>query len=257
MRGPEDLDVSFVAGEAAKRGILIEPVDHYYATSKAPKNCFRMGVTSIPHDRIREGVLQLRDMFHDLTENKTETFASARGEHLTGEALPTALVGNTMISIIAYGDPCTIEICEDGSLVGRAGYAGEDYAGDFLIEAALGFVRENADRPFFLYLAYNAVHSPLQGADAYMQRFADIKDIHRRIFAAMLANMDDSVGEVMNQLRKSGLEDNTIVFFLSDNGGPTRELTSSNLPLRGTRLGRGPYRFISDRGRVWADSGTS
>jgi len=51
----------------------------------------------------------------------------------------------------------------------------------------------------------------------------------------MLANMDDSVGEVMAQLRKSGLEENTIVFFLSDNGGPTEELTSSNLPLRGSK----------------------
>ena len=51
----------------------------------------------------------------------------------------------------------------------------------------------------------------------------------------MLANMDDSVGEVLQQLRKSGLEENTIIFFLSDNGGPTKELTSSNLPLRGSK----------------------
>jgi arylsulfatase B len=51
----------------------------------------------------------------------------------------------------------------------------------------------------------------------------------------MLANMDDSVGAVLQQLRKSGLEDNSLVFFLSDNGGPTRELTSSNLPLRGSK----------------------
>jgi arylsulfatase B len=51
----------------------------------------------------------------------------------------------------------------------------------------------------------------------------------------MLANMDDSVGAVMDQLRKSGLEESTLVFFLSDNGGPTRELTSSNLPLRGEK----------------------
>ena len=64
-----------------------------------------------------------------------------------------------------------------------------------------------------------------------MEKFSHIEDIHRRIFAAMLANMDDSVGSVMEQVRKSGLEENTLVFFLSDNGGPTRELTSSNLPL--------------------------
>ena len=73
---------------------------------------------------------------------------------------------------------------------------------------------------------------PLQGADAYMKKFAHIEDIQRRIFAAMLAHLDDSVGAVLAELRKQGLEKNTLVIFLSDNGGPTRELTSSNAPLR-------------------------
>ncbi|WP_345318958.1 sulfatase [Novipirellula rosea] len=110
-----------------------------------------------------------------------------------------------------------------------------EYLTDALTREAVDFIDRHDDKPFFLYLAYNAVHSPLQGADAYMKRFSHIKDIHRRIFAAMLANMDDSVGAVLKQLRASGLEENTIVFFLSDNGGPTRELTSSNLPLRGSK----------------------
>ena len=110
-----------------------------------------------------------------------------------------------------------------------------EYLTDALTREAVDFIDRHNDKPFFLYLAYNAVHSPLQGADAYMQKFSHIEDIHRRIFAAMLANLDDSVGAVMKQLRDSGLEENTIVFFLSDNGGPTRELTSSNLPLRGSK----------------------
>jgi|TARA_B110000438_G_scaffold210581_1_gene202582 arylsulfatase B len=110
-----------------------------------------------------------------------------------------------------------------------------EYLTDALTREAVDFIDRHDDKPFFLYLAYNAVHSPLQGADAYMRKFSHIEDIHRRIFAAMLANMDDSVGAVLKQLRKSGLEENTIVFFLSDNGGPTRELTSSNLPLRGEK----------------------
>ena len=108
-----------------------------------------------------------------------------------------------------------------------------EYLTDALTREAVDFIDRHDDKPFFLYLAYNAVHSPLQGADIYMKKFAHIEDIHRRIFAAMLSNLDDSVGAVMAQLRKSGLEENTLVFFLSDNGGPTRELTSSNLPLRG------------------------
>ncbi|MDH3585174.1 MAG: sulfatase-like hydrolase/transferase, partial [Phycisphaerae bacterium] len=71
--------------------------------------------------------------------------------------------------------------------------------------------------------------------DAYMRKFDHIEDIHRRIFAAMLANLDDSVGAITARLRKRGLDENTLVFFLSDNGGPTRELTSSNAPLRGEK----------------------
>ena len=66
-----------------------------------------------------------------------------------------------------------------------------------------------------------------------MEKFAHIEDIHRRIFAAMLANMDDSVGEVLFKVRESGLEDKTLIVFFSDNGGPTKELTSSNGILRG------------------------
>ncbi|NNJ26378.1 sulfatase-like hydrolase/transferase [Alienimonas chondri] len=110
-----------------------------------------------------------------------------------------------------------------------------EYLTDALTREAVDFIDRHDDKPFFLYLAYNAVHSPLQGADAYMDRFSHIEDVHRRIFAAMPANMDDSVGAVMAQLRESGLEEDTIVFFLRDNGGPTRELTSSNLPLRGSK----------------------
>ena len=94
---------------------------------------------------------------------------------------------------------------------------------------------ESPEKPVFLYLAYNAVHSPMQATDKYMKRFAEIDDVHRRIFAGMLSNMDDSVGEILDKLKKEKLEENTLVFFLSDNGGPTRELTSSNAPLRGQK----------------------
>lgn len=107
------------------------------------------------------------------------------------------------------------------------------YLTDAFTREAVNFINRSSDRPFFLYLAYNAVHSPLQGAEKYIKKFAHINDIHRRIFAAMLANMDDSVGDILQALETNDLVENTIVVFLSDNGGPTRELTSSNLPLRG------------------------
>jgi arylsulfatase B len=66
-----------------------------------------------------------------------------------------------------------------------------------------------------------------------MQKFAHIPDVQRRIFAAMLAQLDDGVGRVLATLSASGLEENTLVVFIADNGGPTKELTSSNAPLRG------------------------
>ena len=62
-----------------------------------------------------------------------------------------------------------------------------------------------------------------------------IPDIHRRIFAALLAQLDDSIGTVLSRLHETGLERDTLVVFLSDNGGATRELTSSNAPLRGEK----------------------
>jgi arylsulfatase B len=104
---------------------------------------------------------------------------------------------------------------------------------DAVTREAESFLERHRAQPFFLYVAYNAVHSPMQGADRYLARFAHIEDIHRRLFAAMLAHLDESVGRILEKLRTLNLEENTLVVFLSDNGGPTRELTSSNQPLRG------------------------
>ena len=103
---------------------------------------------------------------------------------------------------------------------------------------AISFIRRcGKERPFFLYLAYNALHSPLQGADPYMKKYESIDDVQRRIFAAMLGQLDDAVGKVLNTVKTTGLWENTLIVFLSDNGGPTRELSSSNLPLRGEKGG--------------------
>ncbi len=107
------------------------------------------------------------------------------------------------------------------------------YLTDALTREAVAFIDRHKQKPFFLYLAYNAVHSPMQGTDAYMERFKHIEDLHRRVFAAMLSSLDHGVGAIMRTLRGHDLEENTLIFFISDNGGPTAELTSSNLPLRG------------------------
>jgi arylsulfatase B len=106
---------------------------------------------------------------------------------------------------------------------------------DAFTREAMDFFDRAKEKPFFLYLAYNAVHSPMQGTDATMARFKDIPDVHRRVFAAMLTHLDDSVGKLLAKLEANGQTENTLIVFLSDNGGPTRELTSSNLPLRGEK----------------------
>ncbi|MHC2066352.1 sulfatase-like hydrolase/transferase [Bremerella sp. T1] len=108
----------------------------------------------------------------------------------------------------------------------------EAYFTDAITREATSFIERYKTNPWFLYVAYNAVHSPLQAKNDTLALFVDEKDIHRRIFLAMLYDLDHSVGQIMQTLEKTGQADNTIVFFLSDNGGPTKETTSSNLPLR-------------------------
>ena len=109
----------------------------------------------------------------------------------------------------------------------------KDYLTDALTRESVGFITRNQENPFFLYLSYNAVHSPLQAKSAHMKQFAHIKDAQRRIFAGMLTSLDESVGEVLKTVRDLNLEEKTLIVFISDNGGPTKELTSSNLPLKG------------------------
>lgn len=104
---------------------------------------------------------------------------------------------------------------------------------DTLTLEACDFIERHTTQPFFLYVPYNAVHSPMQGLDEYMARFSHIEDTHRRIFAAMLSQLDDSIGLIMGALHGWGLDGHTLVFLTSDNGGPTKELTSRNAPLRG------------------------
>jgi arylsulfatase A-like enzyme len=82
------------------------------------------------------------------------------------------------------------------------------------------FVRRNAasDAPYFLYLATTAPHDPLEVTEKYYNRFPQIKDETHRIYAAMVSSLDDMVGEVLNAVDASGEGDNTIIYFLSDNG---------------------------------------
>jgi len=85
-------------------------------------------------------------------------------------------------------------------------------------EQALAFIERNQSRPFFLYVAHHAPHTPLQVTRKYYDRFPQIKDEMQRIYAGMVSALDDGVGAILNDLDKKGLSKNTIVVFLSDNG---------------------------------------
>lgn len=127
VQGPPGLDARKLAHEAARRGVLIEPVDAYFARP-APEaaSAFRLGVTSLPLERIRPGIAALAQVARALAGGAEERLETARGVRLRGEDLARVMGGATLLYRTVYGEPCTIELAPDGSMSGRAGYANED-----------------------------------------------------------------------------------------------------------------------------------
>jgi arylsulfatase A-like enzyme len=109
-----------------------------------------------------------------------------------------------------------------------------EYLTEAFAREAVAFIERHRGEPFFLYLPFNAPHGPFQAPPGrYLDRFAGVAEEHRRIYYAMVSALDDAVGRVLATLKETGLEGNTIVFFLSDNGGRREAVVSSNGPLRG------------------------
>lgn len=100
---------------------------------------------------------------------------------------------------------------------------------------AAGFVTRHQSEPWFLYLAFNAPHTPHEPTEERLARFASIENMVRRKYAAQVSLMDDAIGAALDAIRSSGQEENTLVFFFSDNGGPISVNGSSNDPLRGAK----------------------
>ncbi len=110
------------------------------------------------------------------------------------------------------------------------------YTTDAYADRAVDWLEKNKAKPCFLYLPFNAVHAPLEATKKYLDRFPAITDEKRKTFAAMMSAMDDAVGRVLAKVRELGQEENTLFFFISDNGGPTASTSSSNGPLRGFKM---------------------
>ncbi|MCW8329083.1 sulfatase-like hydrolase/transferase [Photobacterium sp. SDRW27] len=100
----------------------------------------------------------------------------------------------------------------------------DGYLTEMFTNEAVDFIERSAEKPFILYLAYNAVHHPWGVPERYLERLKDLDaGEERKLFAGMLLAMDDGVGAVMDTLKNQGLDENTLVFFMSDNGSPREQ----------------------------------
>ncbi|HUO11087.1 MAG TPA: sulfatase-like hydrolase/transferase [Phycisphaerae bacterium] len=110
----------------------------------------------------------------------------------------------------------------------------DNYATEAFAREAINFIDHHKGSPFFVYLAFNASHSPLQPTQKYLDRFPNLTGKHK-LYAATTAAMDDAVGAVIEKLEQTGERDNTVIAFINDNGGPINDITANNSPLSGAK----------------------
>lgn len=143
---------------------------------------------------------------------------------------------------------------------GTERFESREYLTDSFGKEAVAFIDRHKSKPFFLYLAFNAVHTPMHADKSVFDGLA-ITDPTRRTYAAMMISMDRAIGKVIEKIRLEKLEEDTLICFISDNGGPTMTGTTTNgsvnLPLRGSKRTtleggvRVPF-FVSWKGRFAA-----
>ncbi|MDB6056605.1 MAG: sulfatase [Verrucomicrobiales bacterium] len=125
----------------------------------------------------------------------------------------------------------------NGMLRGTEPVSGEEYFTDAFGREASSYIEKNKNEPWFLYLAFNAVHTPMDATEDRIKLFAKIDDTKRRTYAAMMYAMDQNIGRVLAKLEETGQAENTYVIFFADNGGPVMPGTTMNAshndPLRG------------------------
>src|SRR5216684_3826582 len=118
------------------------------------------------------------------------------------------------------------------------------YVTTLLGDDAVRFIdAQNSKKPFFMYLAFTAPHTPFQAPQEYIDKYKQISDPNRRTYAAMITAMDNQIGRVMQALEKRGLRQNTIIIFHSDNGGNQSAHLAGETEVKGPLpASNGPYR---------------
>ena len=111
-----------------------------------------------------------------------------------------------------------------------------EYLTDALTREAVAFIDRHADDPFFLYVPYNAPHTPLEVTQHYYDRFPEIEDHATRVYKAMISAVDDGVGAILATLKEHGVSDNTLVIFTADNGCAIYTQACTNEPLHHGKL---------------------
>ena len=143
---------------------------------------------------------------------------------------PNDLTLNDLTEANRQMDGYITRIYDNGRRINTKKYLTEE-----LSDNAVKFIEDNSEDPFFLYLSYNAPHTPLQATDTDLERNNHIDVEKRRTYAAMVSSMDDGVGSILDKLEEKNISENTIVIFFSDNGGVEWYNFSDNGPLRGIK----------------------
>lgn len=112
----------------------------------------------------------------------------------------------------------------------------KEYITTKIAKEAINFIDRNKQKPFFLYVPFSAPHTPFQVTKEYFDQFAHIQDKNKRVYYAMIKSLDDAIGSILQKLKKEGLEENTIIFFASDNGGAAYTKATDNAPLKGGKI---------------------
>jgi arylsulfatase A-like enzyme len=110
------------------------------------------------------------------------------------------------------------------------------YLTDAIKEEAISYMAIHKKEPFFLYVAFNAVHVPFQAPRDYYEMYDSVQSENKRVYYAMVSALDDAIGEMMDKLKALGLEKNTLIYVISDNGGAAYTKATDNKPYKGGKL---------------------